>query len=1116
MRKRLYFTIMFVVMFVTLYACRRPFTAEDVLEPVTGNDVTTTPAENESSTLPGQSGVTQPAIPLETTTQPESPTYPAESTDAIKETETSGEKETTIVPDVKKIKPAVVKTADAGYGCVAAVTDTGRLLYTLRTSATGFDLSEAEEISVAETVRTWNNLSSVSVGDYSIIGLKKDGTLCVAGRAMDKLDKLTDVVQVVAEDSYVFVLMDDGTVQAYSYFDGKRRETASWTDIVQIDMADYTFVGLKSDKTVLAVTVAGDDLGQCNVSTWTDIEMVATGGYHTVGLRSDGTVLAAGANIYGECDVDEWTDIVYIEAGTFFTIGVKRDGTVVYTGYDAESKGRELDGWTDIAYVSLNGDIVAGVTKDNRVLLGGRSSDMSTEGWNSILKPEITVATDSNIKLTHIEQCIKSVKLSNYVKMEALSDNKIVTEDIEFEVSENVADYIMCNKSNSGFSLYVKGDAGIIYNERDNTAECIYSWIGSINKRDMCSALSTLILDITPVRLVGDESIQTMVNNCFNEMWGQICELEGIENEYRNYVLVHEDGSPSGEAYYIFYDLFEKYENQIDFPKEYIYIYSPASDVQVINNEYAYYYDTAREDIENRLSDITYDTSVKLLDYKYGYSFLDTVAASAGYAVGADRAGNVMYTNNEGEYDFLGRLSEWENIVSVAAGSLGVIGIRNDGTLCQSVEMWNDGKLCTEIEELEDWTDIVSVKVTDQCVIGLKTDGTVLCYGRFGNNKDVLKWENIVQIDAFGGTFVGLTKDKTVVAAGDGSLLQTAVGSFTDIEMAVTGGTHTVGLRSDGTVVAAGVNAFGECDVESWTDIVYIDAGSYFTVGVKRDGTVVAVGLNTDRRMEGMKEWKNIRYVVVGEGFTIGITNAGELLLGGQYGALSVSDWNKTAMPVSRAVVIDASKKLLPIEKSGEEIVILREEHFEPEGNVISTENFEIELPEYAAENVAYYVGDDVITLYLKGDAGVLHNRSDKVYECYYAMIGDFTKYNVEDAVLIMYFSASPVRVAGNKEMQDKINACYSDIVEQLCKLEKIENKYKDYRLVASDGSRTEGGCENYFDLYMKYKSQLVFPEDYVYMFMWATDVQVINPENWDIYKDVSEIIKENLVNAKY
>ncbi|MBO5228989.1 MAG: hypothetical protein J6B39_08355 [Lachnospiraceae bacterium] len=1115
--KKLYIKILCVTMLITLCACRRPVDiVESKIDPVITTTVepTTEAPTTPQPTTPEQTA-SQPTTPFEsteaptsetatsptteTTTQPESPTYPPETTTDMTEP-------TTTEPVIEDIKPVVVNTVDAGNGFVVGVTDTGRLLYTKRDKATGFGETFAEEI------KTWDNLVSVSAGDFAIVGLKADGTLYSVGTELDVLNKMTDVVAVAQNDSYVFILTKEGTVHAYHAYNGKNRDVATWEDIVQIDVADQTFVGLTDTK--MAIATGDNDLGQCDVGSWIDVEMVATGGYHTVGLRSDGTVLAAGANIHGECDVADWTDIVYIDAGMFLTIGVKRDGTVVYTGNDTESRCKGLSEWTDIAYVTIGGDFIVGVTKDNRILLGGRSEAMSTEGWSNILRPEIMVSTASDVELLPVEQCIKEINITGYSEMQSLQGNKILTEDFVLEVSEEIADYICYDVGDTGFGVYLKGDAGVIYWSDTDTVECQYARIGSFNKLSMKEAIQELILSIMPSQLVGGEDIQKKVNDCFNDIWEQICKLEGIENKYKDYTLVHSNGNASGEALYIFYDLFDKYMNQLEFPKEYVYLFVGASDVQVINNEYVYYYDVAREDIEEKLLSAKYDTSIKLLDYQYDYAFRDTIAASAGYAVGLDKSGNAVFTHIEGEYDFLENLSDWEDIATISASSLGVVSVKTDGTVCSAVELWEDARRYTDIPELSDWTDIVSAKITEQYVVGLKNDGTVLCWGRFGRNRDVVTWTDIVQIDVFGDVFVGLTKNKMVIAAGDDSLKQTLVGGWADIEMVATGGTHTIGLRSDGTVVAAGINAFGECDVADWTDIVYIDAGRYFTIGVKADGTIVATGLNLDRRMEGIKDWKNIKYVTVGEGFVIGVTNTGDLLIGGQYDDMSVADWERCAMPVS-SVAVEATKELLPIEHTNEEITILREEHLDIDGTTLKAEGLEFELSEEAARNIMYSVDDNAITMYLKGDEGVFYNRSDNVYECYYARIGELVKYNIEDATLIICLSMVPTRLAGGADIQDKVNTYFSDIYEQICKLEGIENKYKDYKLVDLDGSLNPG-VAGYFDLYMKHKDKINFPDDYVYIYTGASDVQVINPENWRLYESVTKEVQNKLVNVKY
>ena len=65
---------------------------------------------------------------------------------------------------------------------------------------------------------------------------------------------------------------------------------------------------------------------------------------------------------------------------------------------------------------------------------------------------------------------------------------------------------------------------------------------------------------------------------------------------------------------------------------------------------------------------------------------------------------------------------------------------------------------------------------------------------------------------------------------------------------------HSVGLRRDGTVIAVGNGSGGELDVADWTEVTSVATGNVHsahntgrshTVGLRADGTVCAVGWNS-------------------------------------------------------------------------------------------------------------------------------------------------------------------------------------------------------------------------------------------------------------------------------
>ena len=237
-------------------------------------------------------------------------------------------------------------------------------------------------------------------------------------------------------------------------------------------------------------------------------------------------------------------------------------------------------------------------------------------------------------------------------------------------------------------------------------------------------------------------------------------------------------------------------------------------------------------------------------------SWSDIVSVDAGWwthAVGLRSDGTVVAAgdNDDGECD----VSDWSDIVAVAAGNVHTVGLRSDGTVV--AEGSNKYGQCRV--RISGWSDIVSIAAGMFHTVGLRSDGTVVA---IGNNEqgqcDVSGWFDIVAVGAGDDYTVGLRSDGTVVAVGRNGSGQCNVSDWTDIVAVSAGSTHTVGLRSDGTVVAVGDNKSGQCNVGSWSDIVSVAAGVWNTVGLRSDGTVVAVGDNDDGQCN-VSTWSDIR-----------------------------------------------------------------------------------------------------------------------------------------------------------------------------------------------------------------------------------------------------------------
>ena len=208
------------------------------------------------------------------------------------------------------------------------------------------------------------------------------------------------------------------------------------------------------------------------------------------------------------------------------------------------------------------------------------------------------------------------------------------------------------------------------------------------------------------------------------------------------------------------------------------------------------------------------------------------------------------------------------------------VGLRADGTVAAT------GKY---VSGVSDWQDIVAVAACDLHTVGLRADGTVVATWEEVQKK-IADWRNIVAVAASNYHTVGLRTDGLVVAAGVNREGQCKVSDWREIVAVAAGFEHTVGLRADGTVVATGKNKAGQCGVSHWRDIVAVATCDLHTVGLRADGTVVATWEEVQKKIA---DWRNIVAVAASNYHTVGLRADGTVVATGdnKYGQCDVSGW---------------------------------------------------------------------------------------------------------------------------------------------------------------------------------------------------------------------------------
>lgn len=287
-----------------------------------------------------------------------------------------------------------------------------------------------------------------------------------------------------------------------------------------------------------------------------------------------------------------------------------------------------------------------------------------------------------------------------------------------------------------------------------------------------------------------------------------------------------------------------------------------------------------------------------------------SVATSYDCTAGLRSDGTIMIANSFHTHQ---DIILYENIICVSIGINQIFALQANGRVISSTPNNDISK------EISNWTDIVSIAASQYHIIGLKSDGTLLAAGKnkFGqcnvsqvtdvrinkqdyilsekttSNEDTPKVilnkniERIFQsrnktISAGGDHTLAVLYDGRVIATGNKSDGQCDVSGWRDIISVSAGTMHSVGLKSNGTVVATGDESYGfirdhRCDVYNWKNIISISAGSYHTVGLLKNGTVVALGDNSDGQCN-VSDWTNIVAISAGEDHTLGLKSDGTVV----------------------------------------------------------------------------------------------------------------------------------------------------------------------------------------------------------------------------------------------
>ena len=238
----------------------------------------------------------------------------------------------------------------------------------------------------------------VSIGFNHVIGVKKDGSVEVAGnnnRGQCDVGEFREIRAVSAGFLNTLGLKKDGTVVSAGFSKEEKATIDTWTDIIAVSAGRGFGAGLRKDGTVCLSCEFRDDPKQVvlangakltrlanrslsylkDVQTWTDVVSITAHEKSLYGVRSDGTVLSCQSFESPSkllSLIANWKDIADITVNNTCVFGLKRDGTVVSTarltgGASAETL-REISRWKDIRSLSASANQLVGLKADGLVV----------------------------------------------------------------------------------------------------------------------------------------------------------------------------------------------------------------------------------------------------------------------------------------------------------------------------------------------------------------------------------------------------------------------------------------------------------------------------------------------------------------------------------------------------------------------------------------------------------------------------------------------------------------------------------------------------------------------------------------------------------------------------
>lgn len=182
-------------------------------------------------------------------------------------------------------------------------------------------------------LENWSDLIDIGAGKYFTVGLRKDGSLLLAGKFDADLSGIDNVKAIAVSNSTVALLMKDGTVAVYGNNDKGQCNTQAWSNIKAISASDTLTVGITSDNRALCTdgfTYQNTEQAVCGQDSFYAIK---NGNAYLckkgeIAKKASLYLTKAMASAPSEAEVTIDPSLVKIWANDEFTVAVNSDGTI--------------------------------------------------------------------------------------------------------------------------------------------------------------------------------------------------------------------------------------------------------------------------------------------------------------------------------------------------------------------------------------------------------------------------------------------------------------------------------------------------------------------------------------------------------------------------------------------------------------------------------------------------------------------------------------------------------------------------------------------------------------------------------------------------------------------